>query len=86
MRSEMQHMIRKKMWCCLNKLIGNKKKNNVSDEIIFPDRKSSESKEICEMFNSYFIESIIKINESIATVNESNVNHHNEINTQLAKY
>lgn len=61
----------KKMWKCLNKLISNKKAEKISDEIVFPNVKSCDNKEISENFNNYFIDSIIDINKSIPATDAS---------------
>lgn len=73
----------KKMWHCLNKLISNKKRARVGDEIVFPNCTVSNTNEICENFNNYFIESIIKINEMIPVSNERSEMTHTEASTQF---
>lgn len=50
------------MWKCPKKLISNKNKSKISDEIAFPNGTSNDHKEICENFNNYFIDSIVSIN------------------------
>lgn len=62
----------KQMWKCLNKMISNKK-SKASDEIIFEGVSYRNEKEICEKFNSYFINSIIQISEEIENGNENNI-------------
>lgn len=73
----------RKMWICLNKLVSTKNHSKVSDEIVFPSGKLSEPKQISETFNSYFIESIVNINQSIPIANEITNLERSETNTRF---
>lgn len=52
------------MWACLKKILPTKT-NNTSDEIEFEQKTTTDTKDICNKFNDYFIDSILKINAEI---------------------
>lgn len=59
----------KHMWMCLKKLLPSRM-SEISNEIEFENgMTSTNSTEICEKFNEYFIDSIIKINREIPKEN-----------------
>lgn len=70
----------KKIWNCL-KNITNDGKTKISDEIKFENMKSRDDKIICENFNKFFVNSIIKIDSEIPNVpnTKPNINVNNNV-------
>ena len=55
----------KKMWNCLRNMTKKKSNNQVINEVLFDDVPVEGEQKICDKFNSFFIESIININQQI---------------------
>lgn len=64
----------KKMWNCLRNLVTKRNNTQVNREVIFDGVSVSRDQLICDNFNSYFISSIIEINEQIPpSINKYNL-------------
>lgn len=69
-----------KIWKCLRGIISKNTTTNSPNEIIFDDEISTNETNICEKFNEFFVNSIMKINREIPTCNDDNyiINRQNE--------
>lgn len=71
------------MWNCLRSLISDKQANN-SYEIIFDGKAISNNQLICENFNTFFVDTIITLNNQIPRNNKAVTNPLN--NTGHSKF